>query len=630
MYRHVRAPLLALSLALTACDAAPASPECTPGARPVCGCDDGRTGYQECLPDGTFGACVCAPSPASDAGTPNPIEDAGSVPEDASWLLIDSGSGPVDAGPPPGALWISRTAPASATVHTRDTVMLQYVAARPVDRVELLLDGALFAELAPPYTYSWDTRPYLEGEHTIVARAVRGEDTAEAETLTVVVDRTSPWIVSRFPAPNDPQTWLGEPFVIELSEPIVPSTVTDAAISVTDGGDIPLRKTLSVDASGTQISVRLSELPALPATLRLDVTSMATDLAGNPIVGDAWGLGVPVFARVRETLVPSTNPSSLALTTSDASGTPYVAWIETGVARVSRWDGAAWSELPALEPTPDATVSHLSMTADASGAPIIAWRSTSGGSDRIAVARWTGAAWAPLGGGWDVASSPAGPSVSLDGSGSVLLARTGTPTDVNVERWNGAAWEPIGNVVAAPAEIGAVAVAARATGEIVVAAGGATTSGFASFAQQWDGTSWVPLGGRLFDPYFGSHSVTRLALLATADSIGAFGAGSYIRSGAISSYSQMRWWSGTYWADTYSGPATPALALDDAGRVHALTASSTSITWWRARGSSWDTTGVVGGSWPHFALDLFHGASPAVAAGRSDQIVVYRSNEVDF
>jgi hypothetical protein len=39
--------------------AAGCAPECPPGTRPPCTCDDGRTGTRTCRDDGTPRACSC-------------------------------------------------------------------------------------------------------------------------------------------------------------------------------------------------------------------------------------------------------------------------------------------------------------------------------------------------------------------------------------------------------------------------------------------------------------------------------------------------------------------------------------------------------------------------------------------
>ena len=46
-----------------------------------------------------------------------------------------------------------------------------------------------------------------------------------------MVDRTSPWIVSRYPVHNEPNAWLGEPFVIETQQ------VQEGLIIATGPGD---------------------------------------------------------------------------------------------------------------------------------------------------------------------------------------------------------------------------------------------------------------------------------------------------------------------------------------------------------------------------------------------------------
>lgn len=91
-----RLSLLSLSALLAACSPSPIPTVCRTGETLACTCEDGRSGAQSCVDDGSrFDACVCAGEGEGegepDAGRP----DAGAV--DAGPAEADAGAG--DAGP---------------------------------------------------------------------------------------------------------------------------------------------------------------------------------------------------------------------------------------------------------------------------------------------------------------------------------------------------------------------------------------------------------------------------------------------------------------------------------------------------------------------------------------------------
>ncbi|HZI12296.1 MAG TPA: Ig-like domain-containing protein, partial [Myxococcus sp.] len=100
------------------------------------------------------------------------------------------------------------------------------VEGHPADRVELLRDGEVLAELAPPYTYRWETAGEAEGTYRLEARAVLGEVAFESEAREVVVDRTPPRLVSRTPEAGAEDVWVRAPVRAVFSEPLKAGTVT--------------------------------------------------------------------------------------------------------------------------------------------------------------------------------------------------------------------------------------------------------------------------------------------------------------------------------------------------------------------------------------------------------------------
>lgn len=619
------------TLLLAACSPSPAPATCIAGERPVCGCADGRTGYQECLADGVFGACVCADPADSgtldlrtaplDLGPPDlgtaPV-DFGPAPTDFGTDPVDFGGGPVDAGPPPGDPSIVRTAPATSIVHTRDTLMLQFVVARPIDRVELLLDGAVFAELAPPYSYVWDTRPYAEGPHTIVARAVRGTDVRMSAELTAVVDRTSPYVVSRFPVPGETNVWLGKPFEVVFSEPLETSTVNDTAITITNGGATPLRKSVTVDATGTRISVELDTTPVLPTTVRLDVTSGATDLAGNPVVSDAWPMTIPAWHQVGEVI--DIGPSQLELTMDDANGHPYVGILGADL-HVAHHDGSAWTILPSIEPDLTAYVAEFSMAAGPSGEPVVAWISSIGSTTQILVSRWTGSAWVSLGGGPLTTPAVSNPRVALDSAGVPVLAWIESGT-LQVARWTGATWALVGTLTT-PSTPSLLGLAVTSTDEIVIAYGGAP--GVSASAMRWTGTAWEALGGPIFTSG-ATMSTLRLAA-GPGGALAAFGSGStgFSFPSPVRQINRLR---AGAWARWLTPSSTFALLAYGAGDLEMTAVGGVGVTVARYLASGTRTSSVTTANTFLIALDAYFGSYPAVAISQAGGVGVYLSNDL--
>ncbi len=145
-----RAGLLAITFALAAsCEAPPAapdagSPRCIPGMSAACACDDGRSGAQSCLADGTYGACTCA-DPDAAAGDASVDVSLDRATADGPGLDADDGADapatdardvPMDTGPTDAGLDAptDRSVPdASLDARPADAALDASPDARPVD-----------------------------------------------------------------------------------------------------------------------------------------------------------------------------------------------------------------------------------------------------------------------------------------------------------------------------------------------------------------------------------------------------------------------------------------------------------------------------------------------------------------
>lgn len=419
-------------------------------------------------------------------------------------------------GNEPGPFSVALTSP-SSTAYTRGDITIQVSATGEVDAVELHRDGAVLVVLTPPYTYLWDTRSEPEGSYELTAVARQGAASTTSEARTVVVDRTRPYVTSRTPSPGRENVWVGDRIEVTFSERIDANTMSPAAVTLERVGGTVVDVTVALSADGLVAGVQPSRVPTTPSVLQLSLEEDAiTDLAGNPLLAPApWSWSLPVWLRLgaplnvdpniaahvprialgrderpvviwREDEADSTPPVDLYVkrwdgeawvqlgsTLSDdparvgpmygepdiavdGAGTPVVAWTQPirGLGHVQRWDGTLWQGLGGgYNVDPDAPTTTVAMALDANERPWIAWSEGNGSERTVHVARWTGAAWAPVGDardrtGHDIGGSPA---LAFDAMQRPLVAWSQAVDadrdtfDVFVDRWNGTAWEALGS-----------------------------------------------------------------------------------------------------------------------------------------------------------------------------------------
>ena len=235
--------------------------------------------------------------------------------------------------------------------------------------------------------------------------------------------------------------------------------------------------------------------------------------------------------------------------------------------RLARWDGKSWTPLGAGT---DGPVQTLEVYDDGAGAALHAGGSFSaaGGALADGIARWNGAAWTPLALG--LSGTVADLAVFDDGGGPALFAggsfaSTGDGLLVNhVARWDGAAWAPLGDGLNAP--VRALAVFEDRSGDrpALYAAGDFTLAGGAPADRiaRWDGASWTPLAS---------------GLDLAADALGVFddGSGPALYAGGLFTLAggapanHVARWDGASWQPLGGGTSDSVRALailDDLGR----------------------------------------------------------------
>ena len=174
---------------------------------------------------------------------------------------------------------------------------------------------------------------------------------------------------------------------------------------------------------------------------------------------------------------------------------------------VARWDGNAWSPLPAGAPSPTC----LAVWDDGTGPAIYAGGSftVASGAAGNSIAKFDGTSWSPLGSGLTGTTSVFASGVMC------MMACNGSPgpglyvggyfttagaTAVNgIARWNGTSWSALGSGVAGPSltnVVQALALHDSGSGLELYAAGGFTSAGgvAANRIARWNGTSWTALG----------------------------------------------------------------------------------------------------------------------------------------
>jgi hypothetical protein len=190
--------------------------------------------------------------------------------------------------------------------------------------------------------------------------------------------------------------------------------------------------------------------------------SLVTTTNGQPFVAWIQGNGIQqnVFvARFNGTAWESVGPPGIPLnyvagsTASrpslalDAENQPLVAWLENGVVKLKRFDGAAWVAAAGGEGPAGATGDRLRLSTDLDGVPVLAWRQPGGSGALLKVVR--GLTFEPLGAS---INAPGTPMTFFDvkaevGGAVAVLSEAVTPVTVRRQRWNGSAWVLVGGPV---------------------------------------------------------------------------------------------------------------------------------------------------------------------------------------
>ena len=218
-------------------------------------------------------------------------------------------------------------------VYTNGTVTIQVTAApenNPPPAVDFQVDDMLLATVPPPFKYMWDTALAVQGQHQVRATATIAGTTISSDPVTIWVDRTPPTVSARMPAQNATNVALSDGVRITFSEPLDPSSISDASVTLSSGGTtLVTSATLDVDGQTIDVALHPQAISSFPATITAAVSTSVKDLAGNAVgTLSSWAWAAPLWVKM-----PSL-PASWGYVALDPSGQPNLTYLtDTGAAR---------------------------------------------------------------------------------------------------------------------------------------------------------------------------------------------------------------------------------------------------------------------------------------------------------
>ncbi len=291
------------------------------------------------------------------------------------------------------------------------------------------------------------------------------------------------------------------------------------------------------------------------------------------------------------------NGAAFRTSITTVAGTPTLGTFEDPAMRVFQLRGEDWTQ---LGDTPGGTGESI---ADVDGD---VWAASVTGT-QLRVSRWDGSAWKAVGGvlNVDPAQEVTGSVITAAGKTAYIAwtereAGAGDPSAVHVARWTGAAWEPLGGALdrQADSNAGFPEIAVHDGQPVVVwrERNAVTTNNFHVYVSRWDGGAWVPLGDAL-NPLF----TDQIDYSAVTSSGGALYAAYYHPAGLDQDTLHVLRFDGSAWAEaTLLSPSAgltstytvaladlsgaPAVAWCDGAQVHVA----------RLNGAAWQALPTVG------------------------------------
>ena len=163
-------------------------------------------------------------------------------------------------------------------VYVNDKLDVKATVTGAPEKVELLANDDVVAELKEPYSYTWDTRNVNNGVYALSIRAERGGQTVKSSLLNVTVDHNAP-IVLKYEPKNAETIAVGTPFRVTFNEAVMLNG--DISAEDADGKELELK--VEMEGSRTRWKLELASPPAKTTEITVNLMGNITDLAGNAL-----------------------------------------------------------------------------------------------------------------------------------------------------------------------------------------------------------------------------------------------------------------------------------------------------------------------------------------------------------
>lgn len=231
--------------------------------------------------------------------------------------------------------------------------------------------------------------------------------------------------------------------------------------------------------------------------------------------GAAWALVGENLATYP--IIEDLDPGNTALDPSivvDATGAPWVAWIESGErgsspdVQVKRFDGVAWQAVGPEALATDDRDDAVCLLFDGEQRPVIVSEKTSAGAvtSVVAIQRWESDTWTPIGelSGGDHGYERAPDAAFAPNGADLYVAYRGGPAGayrLYVDHWDGQQWaassEPVDD--GDGADVGTATIAVDSQARPVVSWSQQRDGQASIQAKRRSGSTWEALGGELDD-----------------------------------------------------------------------------------------------------------------------------------
>ncbi len=216
------------------------------------------------------------------------------------------------------------------------------------------------------------------------------------------------------------------------------------AARLTDTGWAALGASLNVDTGRNADSPMITTIGSTPFLVWAEATATATQIRAKRFVNGGWSA---VGGVLNVNAANSADGPSIA----DVAGVPYVTWSEGGAVqevRVARFDGSAWVPVGGALNVNGANGANDPTVASVDGVPYVAWAEGGVGVDQIRVKRLVSGVWTSVGGSLNAnpANGATSPVITgVQGVPHVVWEEdNGSVGEVRVARFTGSAWTPVG------------------------------------------------------------------------------------------------------------------------------------------------------------------------------------------